>query len=103
MPFLDRSDLAKIDIEGAEWAILGDSRFARSLRRASCSSSIRTSSPGADPRSAALRLLGGAGTSVASALDLGPGHGLLWALAARTPQTSPGAERSLASAPGTTS
>ncbi len=101
MPFLDRSDFAKVDIEGAEWAILADSRFSSVAPPVLVLEHHPYLSPGPDPRSAALRLLGGAGYELASTLDLGPGQGLLWALR-REPQTSPAPNASLVG-PDTTS
>lgn len=88
MPFLERSDLAKIDIEGAEWAILGDERFPAVAPPALVLEHHPYLCPEPEPRAAAVRLLGAAGYALLAALELGPGQGLLWALR-RTPQTMP--------------
>jgi FkbM family methyltransferase len=83
MPFLERSDYAKIDIEGAEWAILGDERFPAVAPPALALEHHPYLSPAEDPRSAALHLLSSAGYELLRALDLAPGQGLLWALRRR--------------------
>jgi FkbM family methyltransferase len=80
MPFLVRSDLAKIDIEGAEWAILGDERFHSVAPPALALEHHPYLCPEPDPRAAALGLLSGAGYELLRAIDLGAGQGLLWAL-----------------------
>jgi FkbM family methyltransferase len=87
MPFLQRADLAKVDIEGAEWAILSDERFLSVAPPALALEHHPYLSPG-DPRSTTRRLLHDAGYEVLRALDLAPGQGLLWALR-RRPQRTP--------------
>lgn len=88
MPFLERADLAKVDIEGAEWAILGDERFPSFAPPALALEHHPYLSPGDDPRSAVLRLLNDAGYEVLRLMDLAPGQGLLWALR-RKPHRTP--------------
>jgi hypothetical protein len=87
MPFLESCDFAKIDIEGAEWAILEDDRFASVAPAALVVEHHPYRSPDADPRAAALRLLGRAGYEVVDESDLGAGQGLVWAL--RKPHSTP--------------
>lgn len=88
MPFLERSDLAKIDIEGGEWAILTDERFRSAAPRALALEHHPYLCPENDPGSAARRLLREAGYEILRAIELAPGQGLLWALR-RTPQRTP--------------
>jgi FkbM family methyltransferase len=74
---LAAADLAKVDIEGAEWALLTNERFPRSAPRALVLEyHPYLAPPGAD----AQGLLVEAGYSVESSLDFSAGHGLLWAL-----------------------
>lgn len=73
------ADLVKIDIEGGEWALLGDARMALAGTRAIVLEHHGRHSPGGDARSAARRLLSTAGYEV---LDRGPAVdnvGMLWA------------------------
>jgi FkbM family methyltransferase len=74
---LAAADLAKVDIEGGEWALLADERFPSSAPRALVLEyHPHLAPPGADARIA----LGEAGYSIESELDFSEGHGLLWAL-----------------------
>jgi FkbM family methyltransferase len=88
MPFLEACDFAKIDIEGAEWAIVADERFPSVAPPALVLEHHPYLSPDPEPRTAALRLLGRAGYGVVSDLELGCGQGLIWALRL-TPQRIP--------------
>jgi FkbM family methyltransferase len=88
MPFLARADVAKIDIEGGEWAILGDDRFASAAPLALALEHHPYLAPDDGPDAAVRRLLGAAGYDVVRALDLAPGQALIWALR-RTPQSTP--------------
>jgi FkbM family methyltransferase len=88
MPFLQRSDFAKVDIEGAEWAILEDERFASVAPPTLALEHHPYLSPGDDPHAAAVRLLSEAGYEVLRAVDLAPGQWLLWALH-RKPHRTP--------------
>jgi FkbM family methyltransferase len=70
------ADLAKIDIEGGEWALLADERFSRSAPRVL----VLEYHPHLAPVCADARtLLAEAGYSIESSLDFSAGHGLLWA------------------------
>jgi FkbM family methyltransferase len=88
MPYLRTSDFVKIDIEGAEWAILGDERFPTVAPPVLVLEHHPYRSPDPDPRAAALQLFEGAGYDVVAELDFGGGQGLVWGLR-RTPQSSP--------------
>ncbi|MDQ3935825.1 MAG: FkbM family methyltransferase [Actinomycetota bacterium] len=59
--WLDDVDLLKIDIEGGEWAILGDPRFARARPRAVVLEYHSLMCPQDNPRRAVRELLEGAG------------------------------------------
>jgi FkbM family methyltransferase len=77
-PALDRVDLAKIDIEGGEWALLGDPRFA-ALRCPVISLEyhprLRPAPEGAALARAALQ---SAGYEVIEGPGAGPDTGVLW-------------------------
>lgn len=60
-PHLEGADLIKIDIEGGEWELLADPRFAELEARAVVLEYHRNGCPGPDPRRAALEALTGAG------------------------------------------
>jgi FkbM family methyltransferase len=73
-------DLLKIDVEGAEWSLLADPRFASLPARVVALEYHAERSPEGDPRTAATALLERAGYRVAAAeLVAAPGHGMLWA------------------------
>ncbi len=72
------ADLLKLDIEGGEWAILGDPRFRRSPPRAVVLEYHPRFCPGADPRLAAEQALAAAGLCVRSLWHREDGHGMLW-------------------------
>jgi FkbM family methyltransferase len=77
LPRLPDFDLAKVDIEGGEWALLADGRFAENAPRALVLEfHPHLAPPGAD----AERTLTDAGYSIERRLPFGEGHGLLWAL-----------------------
>lgn len=72
-------DVLKIDIEGAEWALLADSRFAELPAVAVALEFHPNRCPSGDPRSAAHELLRGGGYDVLEhAFDATPGHGMIW-------------------------
>lgn len=72
-------DLIKVDIEGAEWELLADPRFAGLPARAVALEYHAARCPEPDPRMLARRLLADAGYEVADAeLDAEPGHGMVW-------------------------
>jgi FkbM family methyltransferase len=78
-------DLAKIDIEGGEWVLLGDARLRENGPRALVMEYHRERCPGADPGSLAKRLLTEAGYQVLApttgrAHESGSDQGMLWAV-----------------------
>jgi FkbM family methyltransferase len=77
LPRLPEFDLAKIDIEGGEWALLGDGRFAELAPRALALEFHTHLAPEAADAEGALET---AGYSIKRRLEFGEGHGLLWAL-----------------------
>jgi FkbM family methyltransferase len=79
LPHLAQTDLLKMDIEGGEWAILGDSRFRASPPRALVLEYHPRLCPGPDARAAAESTLRAAGMSVHSIWHRDDGHGMLWA------------------------
>jgi FkbM family methyltransferase len=80
LPVVARADLVKMDIEGGEWAILGDPRFAAAPPLALVMEYHADGAPaGADPRDAASALLAAAGLEVVEARRTGHGAGMLWA------------------------
>jgi FkbM family methyltransferase len=77
-PYLERADLIKIDIEGGEWAILNDPRFA-DLRPAAVVLEFHPHmSPRPDTHAAAVELLSRTGLEIADGPDYGSGQGVLW-------------------------
>lgn len=73
-------DLLKVDIEGAEWALLADPRFADLPAPVIALEYHAERCPEPDPRVTAWRALERAGYDVAGAeLVAPPGHGMLWA------------------------
>lgn len=79
LPLLDQIDLIKMDIEGGEWEILQDPRFADTKCKAIALEYHRHLCPSADPRTLAEQLLSGAGFKH---LDIfhkeEEGFGMLW-------------------------
>jgi hypothetical protein len=74
------ADLVKIDIEGGEWEILLDPRFAESPPRALVLEYHAAGCPTDDPRAAALDALRGAGMQVQPLWhDAAAGVGMAWA------------------------
>jgi FkbM family methyltransferase len=77
LPLMETSDLVKIDIEGSEWELLGDSRFG------SAPAVVLEYHPGgcptADPHAEAERLLAGIGYEVQSVYRMPSGLGVVWA------------------------
>jgi FkbM family methyltransferase len=77
LPRLPEFDLAKIDVEGAEWELLADKRFAEVGPHAlALEFHTHLAPPAADAEAA----LSAAGYSLEGRLAFGEGHGLLWAL-----------------------
>jgi FkbM family methyltransferase len=79
LPRLKHADLLKMDIEGGEWAILGDPRFREAPPRALVLEYHPHLCPGPDPRGAAESALEAAGLCVQSLWHRDDGHGMLWA------------------------
>jgi FkbM family methyltransferase len=77
-PYLDRADFTKIDIEGGEWAILGDERFASLPTPVLVLEYHADLCSEPDPRAAALNALEGAGYRTTETWAF-PGQGMLWA------------------------
>lgn len=79
-PLLERADLVKIDIEGAEWPIVTDERFRRLTAGAIALEFHPYGCPEPDPEALAERVLREAGYEVSPAhLESLPGHGMVWA------------------------
>jgi len=78
LPLLADSDLAKIDIEGGEWAILGDPRFGRCAPGALVVEYHSHRCPQPDPRAAAWELLEDAGYRIHEGARGAGGAGILW-------------------------
>ena len=90
LPRIRGADLVKIDIEGGEWALLDDPRFAETEARAVVLEYHPENCPGLDPQAEAERAFVGAGFEVSR----GPakpefGTGILWGWRQRQPQSIP--------------
>jgi FkbM family methyltransferase len=79
LPILAKADLAKIDIEGGEWAILADPRFRASPPRALVLEYHPRLCPNGNPRAAAEAALTAAGLHIQPVWHRADGHGMLWA------------------------
>jgi FkbM family methyltransferase len=80
-PDLVSADLVKIDVEGAEWDLLADPRFAALRPKALVLEYHADGSPDPDPKEAAVRALRSAGLEVVEAGSKPEfGAGLLWGL-----------------------
>jgi FkbM family methyltransferase len=77
--FLAGADLAKIDIEGSEWGLLGSERFAFHGPDALVLEFHPHLAPGEDPEREALRLLRAAGYETGDVRATAAGHGVVWA------------------------
>jgi FkbM family methyltransferase len=77
LPRIAQADLLKMDIEGGEWAILGDPRFREAPPRAVVVEYHPHLCPGSDPRDEAESALRAAGLRVHLAADYGD-YGMLW-------------------------
>jgi FkbM family methyltransferase len=84
LPLIAVADLVKMDIEGGEWAILLDARFASHPPRALVLEYHPRGCPDGDPRAAAARVLRASGLKTASIWHASDGHGMLWAWRADT-------------------
>ncbi len=78
-PDLALADWLKMDIEGSEWDILADPRFADLPLRALAMEYHPWGCPGADPRSTAAEMLRDAGFEVWEAREHVEGFGEIWA------------------------
>ncbi len=79
LPELQGADLVKIDIEGGEWPILQDPRFAQLQVGAIVLEYHPQGAPQADTTEAARTLLARAGFRVGEPFDQHHGVGLIWA------------------------
>jgi FkbM family methyltransferase len=80
LPHLAVADLVKMDIEGGEWAIVGDSRFRTNPPRVLVLEYHSRFCPTGDPRSSAEAAARAAGLSVQSMFyHRDRGYGMLWA------------------------
>jgi FkbM family methyltransferase len=80
LPAIAASDLVKIDIEGGEWPILADARFAASPPRVLVLEYHPEGCPGSGPRAEAERMLAAAGMAPELIWDSeAEGLGMLWA------------------------
>ena len=79
LPPLNQVDLAKIDIEGGEWAILDDPRFATVTATAIVLEHHPYLCPSEDPRGYASARLTSSGYHLVPSVEFERGHGLLWA------------------------
>lgn len=80
---LDHADLAKLDIEGAEWQVLMDDRFIANAPLAMVVEYHREHCPCDDPRAKVVELLTGAGyvtreVHFPESANLPPGQGVIW-------------------------
>jgi FkbM family methyltransferase len=79
LPLLHHYDYIKIDIEGSEWPILRDERWAHAMRSVAVVA-LEWHERGCtarDPRGEAITAVGGAGFTVAAS-DPGWDHGTIW-------------------------
>jgi FkbM family methyltransferase len=80
-PFADlaAADVVKVDIEGGEWALLADPRFATLPARVICVEYHLQGAQSDDPGADAERMVRAGGWTVRHLLrDNMPGHGLVW-------------------------
>jgi FkbM family methyltransferase len=79
LPELQRAELVKMDIEGGEWAILGDERFSAGSAAAVVLEYHPHLCPELRPDEYAKRLLADAGYEVHEIFRAPEGHGMVWA------------------------
>jgi hypothetical protein len=79
LPLMAEADLVKIDIEGGEWPILTDPRFAQLPTIALVIEYHPAGCPAADPRAFVHDLLAEAGYRTQEIEDVPLGAGMLWA------------------------
>lgn len=78
-PYLQGADLLKIDIEGSEWAILADRRFAELDAPVAVLEYHPHLAPEPDAHAAAVTLLERGGYETSLIFHAPEGHGMLWA------------------------
>jgi FkbM family methyltransferase len=78
-PYLEGIDLAKVDVEGAEWAVLTDPRFLQLQVPALVLEYHPDQAPGSDPRRLALEIVEGAGYETKLVFEFSPDQGMFWA------------------------
>jgi FkbM family methyltransferase len=79
LPRLAGIDLLKMDIEGGEWAILDDPRFAAAAPPVTVLEYHPYLCPHPDPRAAVEAVFARAGRQVHTIFTRSDGHGMLWA------------------------
>jgi len=79
LPRLDGIDLLKMDIEGGEWAILDDRRFAQAPPPVTVLEYHPHLCPHSDPRAAVEAVFHRAGQRTHTIFARDDGHGMLWA------------------------
>jgi FkbM family methyltransferase len=80
LPLVSETDLLKLDLEGGEWAILGDPRFAENPPRVVVLEHHPHSAAGSDPHATAIGHLSRAGlTGIETVFRRADGYGMLWA------------------------
>ncbi|MGA2758046.1 MAG: FkbM family methyltransferase [Solirubrobacteraceae bacterium] len=90
LALLSEADFAKIDIEGSEWALLGDQRFAASAPAVLVMEWHQRGCPSGDPLEAAVDLLRRAGYEVeGEPTPAGQTYGTLWAWRPAQPSPAP--------------
>jgi FkbM family methyltransferase len=89
LPLLDHADLAKIDIEGGEWVIVGDPRLAALAPAAIVLEYHPYLCPEDDALGYASARLKSSGYDVLPTIEFEAGHGMLWAWRLRQPQRIP--------------
>jgi FkbM family methyltransferase len=80
LPRLQGIDWLKMDVEGGEWEILADPRFAALEIPVIALEYHPFGCPAADARAEVVRLLGSAGYEIEPYVERSPGLGELWAL-----------------------
>jgi FkbM family methyltransferase len=78
LALLEEADVAKIDIEGGEWAIVCDPRFPAAAPPALVLEYHPELCPEPDPHALARRRLEAAGLTVREVWSRADGHGILW-------------------------
>jgi FkbM family methyltransferase len=99
LPLMAEADLVKIDIEGGEWGLLTDPRFAALPTQALVIEYHPAGCPRADARAYVTDLLRDAGYCTQEIADAPLGAGMVWAWRedAQEPDVSPSGERVISS------